>query len=270
MVSTPNPEGASFLSTSVVSRALGLDANGVRAMIEIGTLPEPQWITFGSRVERIYSLEWLMLAREQLNSRRLTGLEHAFDPTAMVQFVLRFERADWTLEEITQKLVALNELWKLCARTLSSDDDVATPTLNVRRLSAGSPLDLLAWVSQNWGGIVGTGGLASLFIYVIRNPEKVADAIPRALAAWREQWARADDAAVRQLDARLKRRQFESDAAELLKKIGAVPSDSALSGDGTTRFEISAPDNTEDVRALEPSEDERDSLPRPDQDGSGK
>ena len=82
----------SYLSTGVVSRALGLDQAAVRAMIAIGTLPQPQWMTLGSRVERVYSLEWLVLAREQLNLLVLPGLEFEIAPENTVQFALRFDQ----------------------------------------------------------------------------------------------------------------------------------------------------------------------------------
>jgi len=40
-------------------------------MIDRGTLPEPNWMQVGSRVERIYSLEWLALASESVYLTRL-------------------------------------------------------------------------------------------------------------------------------------------------------------------------------------------------------
>lgn len=80
MVNVPTPKEASYLSTGVVARALGIDAAAVRSMISAGSLPQPQWITLGSTVERIYSLEWLLLAGEKVNSRRLSGLEYEISP----------------------------------------------------------------------------------------------------------------------------------------------------------------------------------------------
>ncbi|KGJ72232.1 hypothetical protein GY21_16745 [Cryobacterium roopkundense] len=209
-------------------------------MIESGTLPEPQWITFGSRVERVYSLEWLLLASEQLNQRRLPGMEDTFDSQNMVHLAVRFEHSDWTLDEISQKLVALNDLWKLCAATINPDQTVGLPGLTVRRLSAGSPLDLLASISLNWNGVLGTGGLAAMFIYLVRNPTKVAEAIPRAVTAWRENWAKADEAKVHQLTAKIDRKDFEQKAKICLNKIDSVPSVTALSGTGTSRLELLA------------------------------
>jgi hypothetical protein len=241
MVNAPNPKQASYLSTGVVSRALGLDQAAVRAMIEIGTLPDPQWMTVGTRVERIYSLEWLVLASEQLNVRRLSGLEFEIAPKNTVQFALRFERTNWALSDVTKKLVALGDLWNLCAITLGPNDETLPPSLHVRRLSAGSPLDLLAWVPENWPGLAGVGGVGgvvALFIYVLKNPEKVASAIPRSIAAWREGWASADEAAIHQASARINRKRFELESARILNELDAVPSDTALSGKGTSRLEI--------------------------------
>jgi hypothetical protein len=267
MAPIPNPERASFLSTAVVSRALGLDPVAVRAMIENGTLPEPQWITSGSKVERVYSLEWLMLAGEQLNLRRLPGLEYLFGSGRMVHFAVRFERTDWTLDEVSRKLNALVGLWSLCARTLSPDDVADVPALNVRRLSAGSPLDLLAWADHDWGGLLGTGGVAALFIYIVKNPTKIAEAIPRVITSWRENWAKADDAAVNRLKAKINRKQFEKDAKRLLKDLDAVPSDTALSGAGTSRLELLSLDDAMPGSIVAPKETK--GLPRPDPNESG-
>ena len=89
-------------------------------------------MTLGAKVERIYSLEWLVLASEQLNIRRLSGLEFEIAPEDAVQFVLRFESNKWTLSEVTIKLVALEELWNLCAVALGPDDETLPPPLHVR------------------------------------------------------------------------------------------------------------------------------------------
>jgi hypothetical protein len=204
-------------------------------------------MTLGTRVERIYSLEWLVLASEQLNVIRLSGLEFEIAPENTIQFALRFERANWTLAEITRKLVAIDALWNLCAATLGTGDEAHLPSLHVRRLSAGSPLDLLAWVSQHG---VGVGGAAALFIYVLKNPDKVVGALPRSIAAWREGWADADDAAIHRLTARINRKRFESDAARILEDLDAVPSDTALSGPGTGKLEILA--SSVETIAIEP------------------
>lgn len=229
----------------MVSRALGLDQAAVRAMIEIGTLPQPQWMTLGTRVERIYSLEWLVLASEQLNVARLSGLEFEIAPEDTVRFALRFERANWTLADVTRKLVAIDALWNLCAATLGTGDETHLPPLHVRRLSAGSPLDLLAWVS----GGAGLGGAVALFVFVLKNPDMIAGAIPRSIAGWREGWAVADEAKVHQLTARVQRKRFEIEAARILVELDAVPSATALSGPGTGRLENVA---STEILSIEP------------------
>lgn len=154
---------------------------------------------------------------------------------------------------MTRKLVALEALWNLCAQTLSASDDVSPPSMNIRRLSAGSPLDLLAWASENWPGLAGAGGLVSLFIYVIKSPDKVAGAIPRFISSWRDGWADADDAAVRRVTSRANRERFEREAARHLEELSVRPSETALSGPGTRRLELENVDD--DARSIEtPSE----------------
>jgi len=253
MVNAPTPNQASYLSTGVVSRALGLDQAAVRAMIKSGSLPEPQWMTLGNTVERIYSLEWLVLASERVNGLRLSGLEFEISPENTVQFALRFNRNQWSLGDVARKLAAVESLWTLCARVMSTDEAVPTPELHIRRLSAGSPLDLLAWVDQDWQGLLGAGGLVGLFLYVLKNPDKVAGAIPRAVAAWREEWALADEAAIHRALARIDRKRFKIEANRLLSDLGDVPSDTALSGRGTSRLELVATDDVSGaLEILEP------------------
>ena len=111
------------------------------------------------------------------------------------------------------------------------------PPLKVRRLSAGSPLDLLAIIQQYGNGLLGAGGVSALFMYVLKNPDKVTGAIPRAIAAWRDESANADDARVRQLIARANRKNFEIEAGKLLREINAKPSQTALSGEDTHSLE---------------------------------
>jgi hypothetical protein len=242
MVNPPTPKAASFLSTGVVSRALGIDAITVRGMISSGSLPEPQWMTTGNSVERIYSLEWLLLANEKVNNRRLTGLEYEIAPNQAIQFAFRFEQASWTLSEVSKKIAGVDALWDLCASTLSPGEDILAPAMNVRRLSAGSPLDVLAWIPENWPSVVGAGGLASFFIYAMKSPDKVAGAIPRFVTAWRNGWADADDAAIRRIESRENRARFETEAAKHLRDIGSIPSETALSGSGTSRLELVSSD----------------------------
>jgi hypothetical protein len=130
-----------------------------------------------------------------------------------------------------------------CARAMSTDEVVPTPELHIRKLSAGSPLDLLAWVDQDWQGLLGAGGLVGLFLYVLKNPDKVAGAIPRAVAAWREEWALADEAAIHRALARIDRKRFKIEAKRLLSELDDVPSDTALSGRGASRLELVATDD---------------------------
>lgn len=251
MASNSEPEGVPFMSTGVVARALELDPKAVRAMIESGTLPVPQWMNLGHRRERVYSLEWLLLASEQLNARRLPGLESELRQDQFVQFALRFEQTDWGVGEVAHKLDAINNLWELCTRTFASESGEATPPLKVRRLSAGSPLDLLAIVEQYGNGLLGAGGAAALFIYVLKNPDKIAGAIPRAIAAWRGGWADADDARVRQRVASSDRKRFEAEARDLLKAIDAKPSQTALSGDDTRSLEAVHDEAAADIESIE-------------------
>jgi len=194
-------------------------------------------MALGSRVERIYSLEWLLLASDNVNDLRLSGMEYLIRPTEKVQFAIRFKKELWTVDEVSDKLGAINDLWELCARTLEPNE-TAAPTLQVEKLSAGSPLDLFAWASQNWGGLIGTGGVASVLVFLLKHPAKVTEAIPRALAGWHEQWARAHRAEIAHLEAKADRDKFNDSAAKILKSIGAAPSDSAISGDRTMRLEI--------------------------------
>lgn len=233
---------ASFFSTGVVAKALGLDQPAVRAMIDAGTLPEPGWMNLGKRDERVYSLEWLVLANQQLNGRRLSGLELHLPTAETVQLALRFDQRSWTLSEVVKKLAALEELWDLCAETVADGDELV-PRIQVRRLAAGSPLDLLAWISANAGnpGTLTIGAAATLFIYTLKNPDKVGEAIPRLVAAWHKSWAAADRAAIERRLARVDRRKFESEASRITHEIDAIPSSTALTGNDTTQLESVRP-----------------------------
>ncbi|MGK9147187.1 hypothetical protein KXS11_06125 [Plantibacter flavus] len=228
----------SFVSTGVAAQFLGLDSGTVRAMIETGTLPTPQWMTLGHRIERIYSIEWLRLAGEAIDVQRLAGLELGFESNESVQFVVRFNRAEWSLSDVASTLTGVNELWALCGSTLDPEAG-PLPELNVRRLSAGSPMDLYAWVQAGWGAL-GTGVVAALFTYVIKNPDKVAEALPRMVAGWREQWTRADEARIAQLMARSRRKTFEEQARSVIELFPTVTATS-LSGDGTSNLDLAAP-----------------------------
>lgn len=256
----------SFLSTGVVSAALGLTPDHLRAQIEIGLLPEPQWMSLGSRIERVYSLEWLILANEQINLQRLPGMESELDSSEAVQFALRFDQEMWTLEQLAQKFGALNSLWNACVEMLDTDGTAGAAPLNVRRISAGSPLDILAWVSQNWTGLLGAGGIATVFTFVLKHPSKVSEAIPRAIAGWWDQWGKVHDARVAHLESKVRRRQFELKAGELLRELDAVPTDLSLNGTGTSRLELIAPPSQSGLSATSfspepvPNDADRDSV----------
>jgi hypothetical protein len=170
MALNPVRGGVPFMSTGVVAHALELDPKAMRAMIEIGTLPAPQWINLGRRRERVYSLEWLLLASEQLNARRLPGLESEPRQDQFVQFVLRFEQTDWGVDEVAQKLHAINNLWELCARTFVSESGEVAPPLKVRRLSAGSPLDLLGTRSSSPGSATSDRAASRRQVAVLADP----------------------------------------------------------------------------------------------------
>jgi hypothetical protein len=235
---TPNPSKAAFVSTGVVSRVLGVNQETVRAMIESGRLPEPQWMSLGSRFERVYSIEWLLLASEQVNLLRLPGLEHLLGPEEGIQFALRFDQAEWTVDEISSRLSQVDALWRLCVDVVNPDKDMLAPELTVRRLSAGSPLDFFAWVGDFAGDAAVPAAAATVMIYILRHPEELASAIPRAIASWRENWARADRARIEQVTARADRKLFELNAAALLGQIGETPSVTALNGPQTSNLEL--------------------------------
>lgn len=221
-------------------------------MLESGSLPQPQWLNLGRRSERIYSLEWLRLASESVDLQRLQGLELGFDPAQSVEFVIRFNKADWTLTEVAERLTAVDDLWALCGSAVDPHGTMV-PSLNVRRISAGSPLDVFVWVGEQWGAL-GTGAVAALLIYVLKNPERVSEAIPRMVAGWREQWARADEAKIAQVTARKNREAFQRDADEILARLDGGPTATALSGRGTSNLELIAPDSPRIELSSEPDQ----------------
>jgi hypothetical protein len=227
------------LSTSVVARLLGVKPDGVRAMIAAGTLPEPQWLNLGRRDERIYSLEWLALATEHLNERRLDGLEidHWIRPVDGLQIAVRIDRPEWSTRDAGLTILALSSLWDACIRAVESDASDDLPSLTVRRLSAGSPLDLLAWVHVG-AGVAGAGGAASLFMYVLKHPERVSSAIPRLVAGWRQGWAEASDAKLRLLQSRQNLERFAKEAQEALTELGSDPRWITIDGEGTGNLEL--------------------------------
>jgi hypothetical protein len=225
MRTTPQPDQTALVSTGVVARILGLESNAIRAMIETETLPEPQWVSVGTRVERAYTQEWLLLALNQLRDRQLPGfrgLRSPFVPEGSLQFALRFDSEHWTLSEILQTLSATDALWRLCNIAAGSTGD-GIPPFNVRRLSAGSPMDLLGTVQAVAGGLgLPTG--AAVFVWAVKNAGNIGGAIPKFLAEWREQSARADRGKIDQLRAKLELAEFAEEAEERLADMKRLPS----------------------------------------------
>lgn len=207
-------------------------------MIAAGTLPEPQWLNLGRRDERIYSLEWLALATEHLNQRRLDGLEidHWIRPVDGLQIAVRIDRRKWSARDAGLTILALSSLWDACIRAVEPDASGDLPSLTVRRMSAGSPLDLLAWVHVG-AGVVGAGGAASLFMYILKHPERVSSAIPRLVAGWRQGWAEASDAKLRLLQSRENVRRFVDEAQPALAELGSHPRQITIDGEATGNLE---------------------------------
>jgi len=244
-------------------------------MIELETLPEPQWMSLGRKVERVYTQEWLLLAMEALRDRRLlnSDLKSPFVPEGYKQFAIRFNSSDWTLEEIVATLDATNHLWRLCNAAVGVDTDDVGP-LRVRRLSAGSPMDILVTIREFAAAAGGPAAAAAFFIWVLKNPEKVAGALPRAIAEWREQWARVTRAGTDQRRARLERERFEEDTKVALESMKNTPSVTGLATndpvsltiqfDDESRprkrfFAVDAPEADEDTpKAIESSQERED------------
>lgn len=203
-------------------------------MIAAGTLPEPQWLNLGRRDERIYSLEWLALATEHLNERRLNGLEidHWIRPVDGLQIAVRINRPEWSARDAGLTILALSSLWDACIRAVEPDASDDLPSLAVRRMSAGSPLDLLAWVHVGAGvvGADGADGAASLFMCVLKHPERVSSAIPRLVAGWRQGWAEASDAKLRLLQSRQNVARFLEEAQPAVSELGSHPRHITIDG----------------------------------------
>ena len=121
----------------------GVKQAELRAMIDRGTLPEPDWIRAGTHTKRIYSLEWLALASERVNALRLPGFDRdLIVPPDGVQISLRCGRTTWDASEVVRIITGLEDLWAACVRAL--DPEVRAeriPNLTIRRPPAGSPLD---------------------------------------------------------------------------------------------------------------------------------
>jgi hypothetical protein len=208
-------------------------------MIAAGTLPEPQWLHLGRRQERIYSLEWLALATDHLNVRRLDGLEidNLIRPRDGLQLAVRIDRPHWSARHAGGVVVALSDLWDSCISAVEPDTMEPLPQLEVRRLSAGSPLDLLGWIHVGTG-IVTAGGAASLFMYVLKHPQRVSAAIPRLIAGWHEGWAEVDEAKLRRITSKENLEKFEADAARALDSVGGDSREVTIDGSGTKSLEV--------------------------------
>lgn len=250
----------SFLSTSVVAEMFGIKPAELRAMIDRGTLPEPDWIRAGTQTERIYSLEWLALASERVNALRLPGFDRdLIVPPDGVQISLRFDRTSWDAAEVVRIISGLENLWAACVRALDPEvraEDIAS--LTIRRMSAGSPFDLLAWAHDIGGLALGVGGAASLLRFILKHPDSITEALPRMTAAWIKGWAHVDDAKVQRMQSRDNLKRFVAEAETARQQIGQVPDDINISGHGMANLESNAP-----VDAVQNPREAREIVARP-------
>ena len=236
-----------FLSTGAVARLLGLKPDQVRSRVESGQLPRPQLMSMGRRTERVYSQEWVVLADEAENTRRLDGLESWLPPDNVSQFAIRFERTDWTLVDAIERLTAIDRLWRACMNALDVHPS-EIPELEVRRLSAGSPLDILIWI----GGTGSAGFGVWLMRTAINAPEKVAGLLPNLIAGWHNGWADVSDSKARRLVSEEKLTQIRDAADDVRKEGGTDGPRTAISGPETQRAEI---ESRKVVRSLEAGSD---------------
>jgi len=243
VVVTERRDTPSFLSTSVVAKMFGVKQSELRAMIDRGTLPEPDWIRAGTQTERIYSLEWLALASERVNALRLPGFDRdLIVPPDGVQISLRFDRTTWNASEVVRIITGLDGLWAACVRALDPEvqtDDI--PSLTIRRMSAGSPFDLLAWARDIGGLAIGVGGAASLLRFILKHPDSIPEAIPRMMAAWIAGWAKVDSAKLERLQSRQNLTRFVAEAESARQRLGQVPDDVNVSGQEISNLESIAP-----------------------------
>ncbi|WP_137755282.1 hypothetical protein [Agrococcus sp. SGAir0287] len=190
-------------------------------MIDLGTLPEPQWMTLGRRIERVYSQEWVLLALDQLAERRLPGFERLrspFVPPGVTQFVVRFDSGAWTLEELVSTLTATQRLWHLCNDAVGVPDADREPIV-VQRLQAGSPLDLLIAVS-NAAGLSTPPAAVALLIWILKNPDKVSGILPNFIAGWHEGWARVHKGKLERLQAKV---DFDDEVRSIRADMKSTP-----------------------------------------------
>jgi hypothetical protein len=222
-----------FLSTGAVAHLLGLKPDQVRAKVDSGALPRPQLMSMGRRTERVYSQEWVVLADDAENTNRLEGLESWLPPDDVSQFAIRIDQTGWTLPDAIKRLNAINNLWHACMAALEVDPS-EVPELDVRRVSAGSPLDLLLWI----------GGPASVGVWLMRtainSPEKLVGLIPRTIAGWHNSKADAADAKSRRV---ISEQHLEAIRAAARGVVGGsedTPVRAVISGPAVQRAEIEA------------------------------
>ncbi|TPW74514.1 hypothetical protein [Schumannella soli] len=222
MTEVPRPDQAALLSTGVVARILDLSQGGIRAMIDSHRLPEPQWMTQGLRVERVYTQEWLILALDRLHSDQIIApdeMQSPFVPAGWGEFVLRFDSEDWKLAEIARTLAATEALWNLCNRAVGVPPESVAP-ISVKRMSSGSPLDLLIQVGPIGAGVSVAVGLLLL---AVKNAGDLGGAIPKFFAEWHEQRARQVRGKTDLKRARLEAAEFESEASARLSEMKTRP-----------------------------------------------
>lgn len=200
-----------FLSTGAVARILGRKPDEIRALIDSGYLPQPQLMSMGRRIERVYSQEWVALAEEAENSQRLDGLESWHPPEGVSQFVIRLDQTVWKLPDAVERLDAIDRLWHACMAALGVEQS-EVPVLDVRRLSAGSPLDVLVWVA----GLPVTGVAIWLMRTAINSPEKLVGIIPRSVAGWHSSKADENDAKSRRIESEQRLKAIRAAAQEIV------------------------------------------------------
>jgi hypothetical protein len=65
---------------------------------------------------------------------------------------------------------------------------------------------------------------AGLFLYVLKNPDRLSGALPKFIAEWHEQWARVTRAKTDRLRAKKEAYEFEVDAQADLEGMTVLPS----------------------------------------------
>lgn len=229
-----------FWSTGVVAAKLKLTPAEVRDMISAGSLPEPEWVQLSGHSERVYSLEWLMLAGYQVNGRRLPGFEEELPARDTAQFALRFPKRQQTTTQVAAGLNAIDALWNACSHAVAGSVNALIPSLQVRRMTVSAHTDVLVWVDDSTSkqGRLAVGAAASVFVYVLRFPDRVEEALPRLLRVW--QVSELDTGAAESAVNETVRAEFEAGARRSLGLFGVLPSAVALTGPGTVPLEAVA------------------------------